>query len=232
MPPRNVEHLIQRQIHHWNRYRALLQLAAEPEKVRPRPTITISREEGSGARLLAGALAERLDLQIHGFSIIDEIARDRNLERRVLEQLEESKRSEIEVWIQGALSRRLFSHEQYHVALVKAVRTLAAHGGVVILGRGAHIILADSCSLRVRMTASVETRARVVMAYEGIDAEAARLRIAESDAARLAFLRRVFGEDAQEAHRFDLVLNTDRIPPARVVEIVMQALEARGIFGE
>jgi cytidylate kinase len=231
MPPRSVEHLIQRQIHHWNRYRALLQLAAEPEKVRPRPTITISRELGSGARLLAGALAERLDLQIHGFSIIDEIARDRNLERRVLEQLEESKRSEIEVWVQGALGRRLFSHEQYHVALVKAVRTLAALGGVVILGRGAHIILAD-CALRVRVTASVETRARTVMAYEGIDLETARRRIAESDAARSSFLTRVFGDDAQDARRFDLVINTDRIPPARVVEIVMQSLETRGIFGE
>ncbi len=230
MPTRNIEQLIARQIHHWNRYRELLRLSPEPEKVKPRPIITISRELGSGGRVLAAALAERLDLQIHGFSLIDQIARDRNLERRVVEQLEESERSSIELWVRGALSRRLFSHDQYLVSLVKAVRTLAVHGGVVILGRGAHVILADECALRVRLVAGVEKRVRALMAYEKIDETTARARIAESDAARGAFLRKLFEVDPDDPRQYDIVVNTDRVPPARVVEIAMQALEARGVF--
>jgi cytidylate kinase len=230
MPTRNIETLIQRQIHNWHRWRELMQLAPEPEKVKPRPIIAISRELGSGGRVLANALAERLDLQVHGYSLIDEIARDRNLEQRIVAQLDERLQGEIELWVQGMLNRRLFTKEQYYVSLVKAVRTLAAHGGVVIIGRGAHIILADTCALRVRLVAAADSRVRNLMSYEQIDEATARARIVESDAARAAFLKKLFGVDANDPHDYDLMVNTDRVPLPRVVEVAMAMLEARGVF--
>ncbi len=230
MTTRSLEQLIQRQIHHWNRYRELLRLAEEPERVRPRPIVTISRQLGAGARVLAEDLARRLDLQIHGTSLIDEIARDAALERRVVEQLDERERSAIDLWVQGVLRRRIFSHDQYHLALARAVRTLAAHGGVVLVGRGAHLILGDLCDLRVRVVAAADTRAPRVARYEGCDEATARARLAESDAARDGFLRRGFKVEPDDPRQYDLVLNTDRVPPERLIDIAMAALEARGTF--
>jgi len=230
MPTRSIEHLIQRQIHHWNRYRELLQLADEEAPPRPRPIVAISRQLGAGARVLADGLARRLDLQIHGYSLIDEIARHRDLERKVVEQLDERERSAIDLWVQGVLRQRLFSHDQYHESLARAVRTLAAHGGVLFIGRGAHLILGEMCALRIRVVASLETRVRRVTAYESIDAGEARARIAESDAARDAFLRKLFKVEPDDPRQFDLVLNTDRVAPERLIDLVMAALEARGAF--
>jgi cytidylate kinase len=230
MPGVPIEKLIQRQIHQWNRYRELLETAEKPEELKPRPTITISRERGSGARDLAAALAKRLDLEIHGVSLIDHIARDKNLEREVVEHLDEQARSQVDLWVKGVLKQRIFLRDNYHVSLVKAVKTLAAHGGVVIIGRGANFILQDSGPLRILMVASPETRVQNVMRYEDIEEAAAQEMIAKADESRLEFIRKLFHAEANDPHHYDLVLNTDLCPLPRMVEIAMTALEVRGVF--
>lgn len=225
-----IEKLIQRQIHQWSRFRQLLETAETPEEVRPRPIITISREMGSGARMLADALAQRLDLEVHGVSLIDHIARDKNLEREVVEHLDERARSQIRTWVKGVLNQRIFLRDNYHVSLATAVRTLAAHGGVVFIGRGANLILAGNCSLRILLVASEQTRMRNLMRYEKLDEEAAREAITRADGARLEFIQKLFHVDANDPRNYDLVINSDGIPAARLVEIAMTALEARGAF--
>ena len=227
-----TEKLIQRQIHQWNRYRELLATAESPGEVKPRPIITISRERGAGGRGLAADLARRLDLEIHGVSLIDEIARDRRLEREVVAALDEKVRSQIDLWVEGVLKQRIFLRDNYHVALVRAVRTLAAHGGVVFLGRGANLILGESCSLRVLLVASLEHRIRNVMSYQGCDETVARRQIEEADAHRRRFIEKFFHVEADDPHHYDLVLHTDGFRRERLVEIVLIALEAREVFAE
>ncbi|MBE7559384.1 cytidylate kinase-like family protein [bacterium] len=225
-----VEAMIQRQIHNWGRYQELLRAAAAEEKVARRPIITISRELGSGGRLLAEALASRLGLQVHGLSLIDYIARHKHVEREVIDQLDENLRSEIDLWVEGMLSGRLFMRDEYHVSLVRAIRTLAARGGVVFIGRAANMVLADKASLRIRVVASMETRIRNVMEYEHLDEAAAKKKIADSDEAREKFTQKLFKVSSRDPHYHDLVINTDRIPVPRMVEIAMAALEARGAY--
>jgi cytidylate kinase len=230
MPSIPTEKLIQRQIHQWNRYRELLATAEKPEEVQQRPIITISREMGSGARELARALAERLDLEIHGISIIDEIARDARLERRVVESLDERVRSQIDMWVAGVLKQRIFLRDNYHVALARAVRTLASHGGVVFLGRGANLILEEACSLRILMVAALDVRVRNVMRYEDIDENTAREQVERADRERRAFIEKVFHVDPNACHHYDLVLNTEHYDRARLIDVALAALEARGTF--
>jgi len=225
-----TEKLIQRQIHQWSRYRELLESATEPGEIKPRPIITISRELGAGGRKLAVALAQRLDLQVHGVSLIDQIARDTNLERQIIEHLDEQARSQVDLWVRGVLQQRIFLRDNYHVSLVKAIRTLAAMGGVVILGRGANIILEDTASLRVLLIASVENRIKNVMMYEGVNEAEARKLIQESDESRRDFIKKLFHVDPDDTHLYDTVINTDNLPMRRVVHIVMTALEVRGVF--
>jgi cytidylate kinase len=225
-----IEKLIRRQIHQWNRYRELLETASRPEEIRPRPIVTISRQKGSGARELATALARRLDLEIHGASLIDHIARDARLEREVVANLDERARSQVDLWVKGVLNRRIFLRDNYHVALARAVRTLAAHGGVVIIGRGANFILADACSLRVLLVAPAEERAARIAAQENLSTGEAGRRLAELDEERRLFIRKMFGVEADDPEHYDLTLNTARLPRERTVEVVMSALESRGVF--
>jgi hypothetical protein len=133
-----TEKLIQRQINNWNRFREFLKDEDDRVKVDPGPVITISRMAGSGGRTLAQSLVDRLDISLQDQSLVDKIARDRDLERSVVSQLDENAVGQAELWIKGVLNRRIFMKDEYHTALVKVVTNLAAGGNVVFLGRGAH----------------------------------------------------------------------------------------------
>jgi len=75
-------------------------------------------------------------------------------------------------------------------------------------------------------------RVRTVMRYENLDAAAARARVATSDEERDRFLRKLFKAEPDDPRQYDLVLNTDNLPPSELVGIAMTALEARGTFRE
>ena len=157
MTEKLVEKLIQRQLNQWIRIKELLH-AQEPVAIAPRPIITISRQKGAGGRALAEALARRLDLQVHGQDIVEHIAKNEEIAAEVVAQLDEQAISQINLWIKGVLNRRIYLKDEYQEELVRTVRTLAVHGGVIVLGRGGNFILADQADLRLRLVASPEAR--------------------------------------------------------------------------
>ena len=227
MPDPVVEKLIQRQLNQWSRIRELLSSAKDPSRVRPLPTITISRQLGAGARELADNLARRLDLQVYGHEIIERIAQDAHLSRDIVAQLDERVVSGIDTWVRGILNQRMFMRDDYHLALVKTIHTLAAHGGVVFLGRGANLILEERADLRLRVAASDEVRIANLQRYYAIDAHEAQRRMEASDSARDGFVRKLFHREVDDPLQYDLILVTDRIDGDGLVEIVLAALASR-----
>ncbi|RKZ20086.1 hypothetical protein DRQ50_00445 [bacterium] len=219
-----TERLIQRQLNHWNSLRAVLRrdkLQSEPTRG---PVITVSRLAGSGGRRLARQLAERLDLELHDQSLVDRIARDSDLERAVVAQLDEKTVSRVHLWIQGALQQRIFLTDDYHTALVRVVTSLAARGGVVFLGRGANLILGERADLRVRVVASDRNRQERVRARRDLGRAEARVLLDQVDAQREDFVRRVFQTEPCQPRNFDLVLNADRLSTANMADHALLAL--------
>jgi cytidylate kinase len=229
MPERVIEKLIQRQLNQWNRMRELLP-EIEPAELPRRPIITISRQVGSGGRELAEALARRLDLQVHDQDIVEHIARNEKIAAEVVAHLDEQTVSQIDLWVRGVLNRRIYMRDEYQEELVRTVRTLAAHGGVVVLGRGGTFILADRADLRLRLVAPVETRVQALVNERGLSVAEAEQSVAESDAARADFVRKLFRADIDDPVHYDLVINTDGIDGDRLPELVLLALEVRGAF--
>ena len=230
MSPKSIEQIIAKQIRQWHLHQELMKLDDTEETGLPRPVITISREMGSGGMDLAKSLSRRLDFQIHGKSLIDQIARDKGLEHKVVEQLDERIRSEVDLWVRGLLNRRLFSQNEYHVSIAKVVKTLAAHGGAIILGRGAHVILGGDNCLRVRVVAPLETRVARVKNVEDVSGEKARKMIVTSDTDRAEFHKKLYDVVPNDPCQYDLVINTERLPGGRAINLVLAAMEARGLF--
>ena len=226
MPDRIHEKLIQRHLSHWSRLRATLRPGEDPTQQKPLPVVTISRQAGCGSRELADTLGQRLGLQVFGKEIVEHIARDKDLTREVVAALDERVASKIEQWVRGMLDRRFFLQDDYHLALVRVVRTLAAHGGAIFLGRGANFILADSVDLRVRLVASEEWRARNLAVRHQISEDDARGTVRELEAQRAAFVRRLFRAEVDDPRHYDLVLNVARLGPA-LPEVIAAALAHR-----
>ncbi len=220
------EKLIQRQINHWSRLRELLHEQAPPVEIGPGPVITVSRLTGAGGRTLAAGLAERLGCEVQDHSIVERIARTRRLSPELVALLDEQDIRQSDLWVRGVLENRLFLKEQYREALTETVLEMAAAGNAVILGRGAGHILGHRATLRVRLVAGTATRLARLQERSGLGRAEARVLLEETDRKREAFVRKLLGVDPFDAAGYDLVVNTDRLAPAEVVELVLVAMVA------
>lgn len=219
-----TEKLIQRQINHWNHLRERLRDQPSPAEAGQGPVITISRLAGSGGRTLAAGLAERLGCEVHDHSIVERIARTRRLSPELVALLDEQDIRQSDLWVRGVLENRLFLKEQYREALSETVLAMAAAGNAVILGRGAGHILGHRATLRVRLVAGSAARMARLQERTGLGRAEARALLDETDRRREAYVRKLLGVDPHDAAGYDLVVNTDRLAPVEVVEIVLVAL--------
>ena len=105
-----------------------------------------------------------------------------------------------------------------------AIEEAADRGDAVIVAHGAaHALSERDDVLRVLVTASRETRCARIAAAEGLSEKDAARAVEDGDANRLDYLRRFYGEKAELPTHYDLVVNTDRLPPGAAVELVALA---------
>jgi cytidylate kinase len=115
--------------------------------------------------------------------------------------------------------------EKYFDAIRSVIRDLAAQGNVVIVGRGANVILRDIPTvLRVGVVARLEDRVRVIMARERLDEEQALSTIEARDQARAHFFSQFFGLELPDAPElYHLVINTSDVDPDYAADLVIEA---------
>ena len=118
--------------------------------------------------------------------------------------------------------------EKYYAAIRGVIRDLAAQGNVVIVGRGAHVILRDVSSvLRVGIVARLEDRVRIIMARERLDEEQAQITIEARDQARALHFSQAFGLDAPDSPElYHLVINTSDVDLDYAADLVIEAESA------
>jgi cytidylate kinase len=107
------------------------------------------------------------------------------------------------------------------------IREAAAAGDVVIIGRGAHVILQDHPHVvRVRLVADPQVRLRRLV-DEGRLTPAARMAdVINVDRERDRFVHERFGVASEDALAYDLVVNTTHIPLADVPALIDAAATA------
>jgi hypothetical protein len=109
-----------------------------------------------------------------------------------------------------------------------AIHELASHGHAVIVAHAASMMLATRPDVvRVLVTASAETRARRLVAAQGIAAEAAADAVATSDRNRRDYFRRFYDIGREQPTHYDLVVNTDVLAPERAADVIVCAAQGR-----
>jgi cytidylate kinase len=199
---RTIEAIVEEQARRWQIFRA------ERHAEEARPVVTVSRQHGSGGGGVARRLAEDLGLDLFDKEILQQIAESAHLSERVVSSLDEKDKELLTDWLSAFASRSYLSPVEYRYHLSRVVGALAHHGGAVILGRGAHLVLGQGEALRVLVVAPLETRVRAVMEREGLTERDARRRIVTVEADRKAFLMKHFHADFADVTTFDLVVNT------------------------
>jgi len=205
--------------------------------------ITISREYGGGGGEIASRLARRLGWQLIDHAIVERVASELGTSQEEAEAHDESTGGIISELLNSmqnlypasmvsAPPEAFLSAEDYWRTEDRIVRAAAARGHVVIVGRASQVVLADLRDvLHVRIIAPYEKRVAYVMQREGVDRHAAESRIHRKDHERASYLEREYHRKPDEAHLYDLVLNTSLLDLESAVDIICFTLQqkARGL---
>lgn len=198
-----------------------------------RPTITISRQAGTGAHVLAAELVARLQPRAPRRSppwtafdreLVDKVLEDHDLPRRLAAYMPEDRVSEI-----SDLMDELFGlHPPSWLLVRKTADTilhLAELGHVIVIGRGANVVTARlEHAFHVRLVGSLEARIEREREYRGLDPDAAAAYVHEQDLRRKRYLKKYYGKDIDDPLLYDLVINVDRVPHEEAARIVAEAV--------
>jgi len=191
------------------------------------PFITISRESGSGGTSLACLLAARLNQARHDGpswtvfdqDIVGKVLEDQHLSPQLARYLPEGKVSEVDALMREivGLHPNLWTLVQKTNALIQKI---AKCGHAILVGRGARFATTSiSRGLHVRLVSPPDHRAKVMAEKLKLPLTEATAQNRRVDDARAAYVRSVFDADVADCTAYDLVLNTGRLPLARIVDI-------------
>ena len=206
-----------------------LQLPLGAPAVTPaRQVICISRDYGSGGDEVARLLAKRLGLELYDRVIIERIAKRLDAEPSTMQAVDAASGKLRDLWLYSLVTGQDLSEGSYKRHLVNLVVTLGRTGGV-ILGAGAHLILAHSGALRVRFTGSTEICAKRIAAAEGLTLDQAVKRVEEVNHRRGEFVWEHFQQRLNDPRTFDLIINTDHVHQHdKVVDMLIAAADMVG----
>ncbi|VFM98932.1 MAG: Cytidylate kinase [Candidatus Kentron sp. G] len=188
--------------------------------------IALSAESGAGGKEVATILAKRLDVPLYDREIMDAIAHETHLNKHLLERLDERVDGLKGAWLYSILAGENFSRDNYYRTLVHVLLDIAhccCHHGGVILGRGGSFILADKPVFRVHIVGSLAPCTARVAAREGITLEEAKRKIKQKNKARRNYIKTLFKCDNNDPTHFDLVINSDHLPPSRIADLIFEA---------
>lgn len=104
----------------------------------------------------------------------------------------------------------------------------AADENVVIVGRAAAIVLRDrQDSLHVRLDGPKEARLKNGAAALGLTLAEARVKLEQTDRARAAYVKELFGLDWGEPSLYDLTLDSTAFSVGACADIVLAAAQGR-----
>jgi cytidylate kinase len=109
-------------------------------------------------------------------------------------------------------------------ATTKVLKDLHQKGDVVIIGRGANIILADTPGvMHVGLMAPLEVRIQTMMIREHMDREEAQEYVEELERARVAYFQKFFKVSPDEPTLYHLMLNMDKMQPKTAADVIAHA---------
>ena len=181
--------------------------------------ITISREYGAGGSEVGKRLAEALGWELLDRELLHQAAAVEHVPDADLERLDEKA-------ISTADRFRLHPpHQQYIHGLTEAARQATARGNVILVGRGARQLLAETAGcFHLRLVAPRDWRVERMARLEKWTPEQALARCLEVDRTRERFNRYFFSPAALQSSQYDLVVNTGRVPLDEVVACVVLAV--------
>src|SRR3989441_12842359 len=189
------------------------------------PVITITRQYASGGSDIARLVAVGLDWTVIDNEFVDQVAQRAGLSAAEVAQREERAPGLLErlartlavaspeMFVSSAAVPRV---EQDEVTLVhlteRVIAEAAAHGRIVLVGRGAQAVLAQRPdALHVYVVAAKPWRMKLAVERLGVNSAEVEKVVDETDRQRDQYVRTYYGRHRQDLVNYDMVLNTGKL---------------------
>ena len=216
---RSMERLIEEQMQRWQLMHK--ERKAEKEVV---PVVTISREPGSGGRIIAQKLAAKLKVEVFHQEVLHEMAKRAEVSQQMMATMDERGLSILEDWISSLVYNRHMWPDEYLKHLMNVIGTIGKHGRAVVVGRGANFILPPEQRFRARITAPQKFRIQNVAREFNVSEDEAKRRVIQTESDRKAFIRKYFNSDIADPDNYDLVINTEILSLDMATQVIAAAL--------
>lgn len=203
------------------------------------PVITISREYGCPAKIIAGRLAEELTRKLTAKGkdtkwkfvtkeILAESAKALEIDPEKIKYVfEYEQKSMVDDIISAQLNKYYKSERKIRNTIGKVIRNMASEGNVIIVGRGGVAITHDIAkSLHVLLEAPLEWRILRIAENYKISQEEAKKVAHDIDKKRKEFREYFQGKDSDYTS-FDLTINCMSFSIEEIMHIILRTAEIR-----
>ena len=208
----------------------------------PGPVVTISRELGCPAKIIAAGLTDHLNTLKKVKSkpqpwrwiskeILQESANELKVDSSQIQHIFEYKRRGVLEDLLMAQSKDYYKSDlKIRTTIAKVIREFANEGNAVIVGRGGVAITRDiPKSLHIFLEAPLEWRAIRVAEKHDFTIEQARTYAQTADKKRSRF-RDYFQGKGTDYTRFDIKLNCMTLETDEIIDIIVGALITRSML--
>ncbi len=202
------------------------ELIGPPAPVARFRNLCISREAGAGAGTIGRMVGTRLDWKVFDHELLEAIASRMELAADEVRVFDELAPSVVQDWILPLREEHYAPQEAYLDHLAKLVEAIGRAGESIIIGRGAGFLLPKGETLNVRVVAPLKVRAVRLAERMGVSARTARRAALDLDRRRAHFVRTMYRVDSNDAHNYDLVLDSHSLGLPIATEIITRTVEA------
>lgn len=200
-----------------------------------RKLVTISREYGSGGRIIGELLAEKLKVPFYDKEIIDMAVEQSGYSREVIEGAELKAKSSFAYSLASALSFNegttgsvLSVNDRLFLAQFQVIREIGDTGSGVIVGRCADYVLREMPGVtNVFIYAEYEDRLKRAVEKYGDDPEKAEDIISTYDKARQNYYNYHTGMKWGEYKNYNLAINSSYISEEEAANLIVSYIENR-----
>jgi cytidylate kinase len=170
-------------------------------------------------------VATRLNWKVYDHELIEAIAQRMERPHDEVKALDELAPSMMQDWLLPHLEERYAPQEAYLDHLAKLVEAIGRAGDSIIVGRGAGFLLPRNETLSVRIIAPLKVRASRMAERLGVMNRTARRAARELDRRRAQFTRVMHRVDENDAHNYDLVVDSDSLGLSMAADLIVRAVE-------
>ena len=205
-----------------------------------RPLVTISREYGSGGRIIGKLVAEKLGVPFYDKEIIDLAVEESGFSREMIESAELKAKSSFAYSLASTVSfgesvsgGSLSVNEKLFLAQFDVIKKIGDSGEGVIVGRCADYVLRDTPGVtNVFIYSEMEERIKRCVEVYGDDPAKVKQIIATYDKARQNYYNYHTCQKWGEYRNYNLIINSYCISEEEAADLIVSYVQNRSIAGK